>query len=259
MTTQRLWLIGGTQESAELALAIATEGIPCLITVTTEAARRLYPASPQCKIWVGRLDQQRLPAFLQQQQITAILDASHPFAVEVSRLAIAIAAQQGIPYLRYERPALDMPNSQSSVLASSFQSLLSSNLLDSQRVLLTVGYRPLPLFKPWQEVATLFTRILPSLTALETAITAGFTPDRIIALRPPISAAIERALWQQWQISMVVTKASGAAGGEDVKRQVADELGVKLVAIARPKIIYPQQTSELAIALQFCRNAGARS
>lgn len=253
---QRIWLIGGTQESAELARAIAANNMPCLITITTESARCLYPIAPNLSIWVGRLTPLSLPEFLQQHRITAIVDASHPFAVEISHLAIAIAAQQSIPYLRYERPVLETATSQHSILVPSFQALLASDWLANQRVLLTVGYRPLALFQPWQETATLFARILPSLTALEAAIAAGFTLDRLIALRPPISAAIERALWQQWQISMVVTKASGRAGGEDVKRQVADELGVKLIAIARPEITYPQQTSELAIVLQFCRQAG---
>ncbi|HEY9862494.1 MAG TPA: precorrin-6A/cobalt-precorrin-6A reductase, partial [Candidatus Obscuribacterales bacterium] len=84
-------------------------------------------------------------------------------------------------------------------------------------------------------------------------IAAGFTPDRLFAMRPPISPDLEKALWQHWQISLVVTKSSGIAGGEDIKRQVAAELGMPLVAIARPPIIYPQQTSDLTTALAFCQ------
>jgi precorrin-6A/cobalt-precorrin-6A reductase len=51
---------------------------------------------------------------------------------------------------------------------------------------------------------------------------------------------------------MVVTKASGTAGGEDIKHQIAAELGVKLIVIDRPSIAYPQQTSDLQTALAFC-------
>ena len=50
---------------------------------------------------------------------------------------------------------------------------------------------------------------------------------------------METALWQQWRISLVVTKASGTAGGEDIKRQVAAKLGIPLIVIARPQIAYP--------------------
>ncbi|MDX2230332.1 MAG: cobalt-precorrin-6A reductase [Leptolyngbyaceae cyanobacterium bins.349] len=247
---RQIWLIGGTQESAALAQAIAAHHLPCLITVTTASARRLYPTSPHLTVWVGRLQAATLLDFMQEQQIGLILDASHPFAVEISELAIATATQLDLPYLRYERPTVEEQPDQPTF--SSFQALLSTGALWGQRVLLTVGYRPLAWFKPWQEQATLFARILPSVTALEAAIAAGFTPDRLIALRPPISADLERALWQQWQISVVVTKASGTPGGEAVKQQVAAAAGVQLIRIARPNITYPQQTSDIAIAVEFC-------
>ncbi|NJO43414.1 MAG: precorrin-6A reductase, partial [Cyanobacteria bacterium RU_5_0] len=136
----------------------------------------------------------------------------------------------------------------------SFDALLNRDILKGQRVLLTIGYRPLESFRSWQEQSTLFARILPSVTALQAALTAGFTNDRLIALRPPISVELERALWQQWQISLVVTKASGTPGGEDIKRQVAVELGVKLIVIDRPSVAYPQQTSDIQIAIEFCKS-----
>ncbi|HEY9832846.1 MAG TPA: precorrin-6A/cobalt-precorrin-6A reductase, partial [Stenomitos sp.] len=56
-----------------------------------------------------------------------------------------------------------------------------------------------------------------------------------------------------WQISLVVTKASGVAGGEEIKRAVAAELGLPLVVIRRPVVDYPQQTNDFSVALEFCR------
>ncbi len=270
--SRRIWLIGGTSESARLAEAIAREAqLPCTISVTTEAAQKLYLKTPLLRVWVGKLDAERVGKFLQEQQIAGILDASHPHAAEISKLAIAAAAHYQIPYLRYERPPA-IPHSPLSsegtpsspnpgknpetlIQLDSFETLVTGDFLTKQRVLLTVGYRFLTLFRPWQERATLFARILPSMTALEAALNAGFTSDRLIAIRPPISLELERALWQQWQISMVVTKASGEAGGEDVKRVLAAELGVSLVVIERPQVEYPQQTSDMAAALEFCNSA----
>jgi precorrin-6A/cobalt-precorrin-6A reductase len=200
---------------------------------------------------MGRLTLSQIEEFLQQQQIFAVLDASHPYALEISQNAIAATQRLGIPYLRYERPILEPGELERRL--DSFETLLSGNDLQGQRVLLTVGYRPLQLFRPWQEQATLFARILPSAIALEAAIAAGFTPARLICLRPPIGADLEKALWRQWEISLIVTKASGTPGGEDIKRQVAAELGISLIAIDRPPIEYPQQTSDFSAALEFCR------
>lgn len=251
----RIWLIGGTSESAELADAIAQLALPCTISVTTEAARSLYPDRACLHVWVGRLDAVQMSHFLQEQKIVAVLDASHPFAVEISRLAIAVCTQCHIPYLRYERPSIGHGSEAASgvIELDSFDTLLAGDYLEGQRVLLTTGYKSLPLFRAWQERATLFARILPAVASLEGALAAGFTPDRMIALRPPISAELEKALWRQWDISLVVTKASGAAGGEDVKRKVAAELGVPLVLIARPDVDYYHKTSDLSSAIAFCQ------
>ena len=250
----RIWLIGGTQESVQLATALAVASLPCTVSVTTESARSLYPTAPALQVWVGHLTPAKLQEFLQHQQIVAVLDASHPYAVEISKSAIAAALKRQIPYLRYERPCVKTQlNAPQVITLDNFDTLLTGDYLRSSRVLLTVGYKPLQLFQPWQERSTLFARILPSAIALEAAKAANFTPERLICLRPPIHSDLERALWRQWEISLVVTKASGTPGGEDIKRTVAAELGVSLIVINRPPVEYPQQTSDLSVALEFCR------
>ena len=231
--------------------------LPCTISVTTEEARSLYPQTPLLRIKVGRMKAVEIERFLRDETIVAILDASHPYAVEISQKAIAASRQHHLPYLRYERPRVERTRKSASsnspiTFLKSFEQLLAENYLQGRRVLLTVGYQPLPLFKTWQEKATLFARILPSTIALETALAAGFTSNRIIAIRPPVPANLERELWYHWQISLVVTKASGQPGGEDVKRTVAAELGISLVVITRPTVDYPRQTSDVSAALEFC-------
>lgn len=251
---KRVWLIGGTTESAALATAIAKLGLPCTVTVTTAAAQALYSQTPLLEVWVGRLDADRLKQFLQKQQISAILDASHPYAVEVSRMAIEVATQWQIPYLRFERLVVDAPAEKSQVIyLDSFETLLEGDYLHKQRVLLTVGYKALPLFHSWHEQSTLFARILPAVASLKIAIASGFSSDQIIALRPPFTAELEKALWRHWDLSLVVTKSSGVAGGEEVKRVVAAELGIPMIVITRPVVDYPQQTSDFLVALEFCQ------
>jgi precorrin-6A/cobalt-precorrin-6A reductase len=236
----KVWLIGGTQESAQIARELVRTNLPCVVSVTTESARLLYP--PEIEVSVCKFT----PQFLEVHPISVVLDASHPFAVEISQSAIAIATERGIPYLRFERSALSSTDCQT---LKNFDQL---DILKNERVLLTIGYRSLSLFKPWQDQAVLFTRILPSAIALQTALESGFTSDRILAIRPPISIELERSLWQHWQISMVLTKASGSPGGEDLKHQVAKELGVKLVVVERPQVNYPQQTGDIGDAIAFC-------
>jgi precorrin-6A/cobalt-precorrin-6A reductase len=246
-----IWLIGGTSESVEVARAIAALSLPYLITVTTPDAVSLYRTIPDRSVFVGRLNQYTGYRFCQDNFIKIIIDASHPHAELISRLAIELSQTLPLPYLRYERPRIATATG---LELDSVETLVTGDYLLGQRVLLTLGYKALPQFREWHDRATLFTRLLPVVHSLEKAIEAGFTSDRIIALRPPISAEMERALWRQWGITLVVTKASGSAGGEDIKRAVANELDVPLITIARPQLDYPRQTTELTDIIHFCQN-----
>ena len=244
------WIIGGTSESVMVAQAIAEKKFFCIVTVTTADAVKLYPVLPNLRIRVGQLKEFQIHEFIQQEKIIAIVDASHPYAIAISETVIQIAQSLQIPYLRYERAALSLNKNITQL--ENFETLLAGNYLTNQRVLLTVGYKVLPRFKIWQSQAVLFARILPSLESLKVALESGFTSDRLIALRPPISMELEKALWQQWNISLVVSKASGQAGGEEIKQRVSQLLGIPLIVVARPKIDYPQQTNNLNEVLRFC-------
>jgi precorrin-6A/cobalt-precorrin-6A reductase len=261
----RLWLIGGTQESRQLvtqlmATAPAAIAPNLLVSVTTAAAQSLYPDLSPAQIWVGQLTPEQADAFLSTHTIVAILDMSHPFATAISTLAIALAKHHNLSYLRYERSPtealptaqwLDLKGRPGNLILPELAPVLTSEYLTEERSLLTLGYRWLPQFAPWQTRAVLFARILPSPTALVEAQSAGFTPDRLVALRPPLSPELEIALWQQWGITQVITKASGQAGGEAQKLAIAAAASIRLLRIARPAISYPRQTESLAEALAF--------
>lgn len=247
-----IWLIGGTSDSATISQILTAASIPFIVTVTTPDARALYPSI--ALVIVGCMNELKMQAFCQQHQIAAVIDASHPYAVEVSTGAIATATKLALPYLRYERISCHSRKNDLITELDSFNTLLAGDYLTRQRTLLTIGCKALPLFQSWQNRATLFARVLPKISSLKTALDAGFTSDRLIAIRPPVSMATETALWQQWKISLVITKASGKAGGEDIKRRVATTLKIPLIVIARPPVVYPQQTASLSELLSFCRN-----
>jgi precorrin-6A/cobalt-precorrin-6A reductase len=248
-----LWLIGGTGEAVTLAQGLAAAGIPCLVTVTTATARQSYGQMPNLRVRVGELEVATLVDFMRAEGMGAVLDVSHPFAVEISRGAIAAAQALGLPYWRYERPSVGPMEPKDGIhRVNNLDQVLTGDCLAGQRVLLTLGYRWLHRFAPWQAKSTLFARILPSSVALEAALAAGFTPDRLIALKPPIGADLEAALWRQWRIGRVITKASGAPGGEDVKRAIAQRLGVSLYILDRPSLDYPAVYYRQETAMAAC-------
>lgn len=262
----KIWIIGGTADSRCLVQAItsksfASYGFDFVVSVTTPEAQNLY--GEKQKVSVGKLNRSQMEQFCHCHKIAIIVDTSHPFALEVSQNAIATAKSLHIPYLRYERAELattrvsqtsdNQVSNHQNIRLASFEQLLEGNYLNNHRVLLTVGCQVLLQFKSWQTRTTLFARILPKLDSLRMALDAGFSSDRLIALRPPYSEELEVALWQKWQISLVVTKASGQAGGEDLKQKVANSLNIPLITIARPKLAYPQVTSSISELITFLK------
>ncbi|APB35164.1 cobalt-precorrin-6x reductase [Gloeomargarita lithophora Alchichica-D10] len=246
-----LWLIGGTRESAELAPHLPNN---CVITVTTERAKNLYTQT-DCPVVVTRFTRENIGAFIENYHITKILDVSHPHAVQISQLAIECSGQYNLAYLRYERPQI-ITRISNCFYWQNLTELLTSDQFNQcypQRILITLGYRQLPILKNFWGKHTWFVRIIPDPIALSAALETGFSPQNILALWPPVALDLERAIWQNWGITQVIAKASGAPGGEDVKQQLAEELGVVLHLLKRPGMTYPQSTDDLRVALIFAQ------
>lgn len=248
-----IWLIGGTSESVVIAELLTTHHQKFIVTVTTTAAVQLYQSLGKHQIFVGKLTETAMVEFIKQHQITRVIDASHPFAVNISQGVIKVCQDLALPYLRYERPCINSSHKTSSVtMISSLSSLVTENSpLKNKRVLLTIGAKFLPLFAEFHHQAQLYTRILPYHDSIALAYQSGFECDRIIAMRPPFNFALEKALWELWNIEIVVTKAGGKAGGEDIKYQVAEALRIPLIVIERPSLSYPLITDRLENISQF--------
>lgn len=246
-----IWLIGGTSDSRTIAQALDRAGLPWIATVVNPAAVRLYDGLAGT-VRSGAFSAAALPDWLADRGIRAIVDASHPFATEISQRAIAAAADRSIPYLRFERPTIPLdPPAQR---LPNLDAALSDRFLTDRRVLFTLGIKALPQILPWRDrVAALWVRVLPE--SVESAIALGFDRAEVIGQRLPVDPAEERADWQQRAIEVVVTKAAGAAGGLDLKQALARELGVQLLVIDRPAIAYPAQTDRLDAVIAFGNRA----
>ncbi|MFS8857316.1 cobalt-precorrin-6A reductase [Synechococcus sp. H55.7] len=241
-------LIGGTSESRSLAKALSRQGIPWIASVTSEGGRSLYRDLPG-QVVVTRFSLPSLEQFLQERQIRVVVDASHPFAQEISQLAMQVSAQLGIPYLRYERPpvALD-PWVQ---VVPDWQGVLTEAVLAGRRLLLTVGVKALPLFVPWQDRCQLYARVLPQ--SVPQAVQAGIPAERVIGMRLPLSFEQELRLWQRLDLQGVISKDSGEAGGLVVKQAVAKTLGIPLWVVRRPLLSYPWCSQDLAEVVRECQ------
>ncbi|MCK9912186.1 precorrin-6A/cobalt-precorrin-6A reductase, partial [Microbacteriaceae bacterium K1510] len=98
-------IVAGTSDARELALRIKQAGYPLLTTVVTEnAAKSMEEAG--LPVQTGRLTASDFAELVKNKNIQAIVDASHPYAEEASKNALAGAKEAEVPYFRFERESL---------------------------------------------------------------------------------------------------------------------------------------------------------
>jgi precorrin-6A/cobalt-precorrin-6A reductase len=205
-----------------------------MATVTREEARvHLFGSLlQQIAVEVRGFTAETLQAFLAQGGANIVLDATHPFAVRITEIASTVCRRLQVPYVRYQRPDWEPP--QGTVFATGYAEAAALLPELGSCVMLTIGAKQLKHFAHLHERLRLYARILPSPVSLQQALAAGFTQTNILALRPPFSQAFNKSLFGEYQVDVLVTKASGIAGGVVEKVMAADELGMTTLMIRRP-------------------------
>jgi precorrin-6A/cobalt-precorrin-6A reductase len=255
----RLWLIAGTGEGPALAKVLLARGWRLKVSVVTGAATRAYPPHPDLELAVGPLgggaaeaadfavSRQLLQARDQGDPFQWMVDATHPFARQISATLATVCRRQGQPLLRLWRPGL--PTGRGQVL--NHLDDLSEHGRPGEHLLLAIGARRLAeaiRLTPWSRHHA---RVLPSPQALRQALAAGLATDRLACLRPgPGSLPIELALCRRWRIDSVLCRQSGG-DGEARWHHVCDRLGLRLLLLRRPS--EPGDVTALALAELLAR------
>jgi precorrin-6A/cobalt-precorrin-6A reductase len=227
-------LLSGTCEGPHLAQALTGAGFRVRATVTRQEARdHLFAAVRENTTVEARgFTEESLSTYLSNKHADLVLDATHPFAVRITRIAHAVCARFSVPYVRYERP--DWPPPLGTYLVDSFAEAAARLPELGRRVMLTIGAKQLKHFAQLHDRLTMIARILPSVVSLEQAAREGFTAGKVLCMRPPFSTAFNKSLFREYQIEVLVTKASGHEGGVVEKVTAARELGIHVVMIRRP-------------------------
>ena len=103
MYMDRILIFAGTTEGRRLAVFLDRNGIPAHVCVATEYGEQLLPKGKQIHTHAGRLDQTGMEERMKQEQITLVVDATHPYAVAVSENIRRACANQKTEYVRLER------------------------------------------------------------------------------------------------------------------------------------------------------------
>ena len=240
---QEVLVFAGTSEGRNLARQLAQNEIPVTVCVATEYGRAVLEEETDSRIQVrmGRLTKTQMEELLLSKSWWAVVDATHPFAVEVSKNIAQACEKQEKKYLRLlrEDDSFGRTSKYREGTVVYVESVLEAvkYLNQSQgNILLTTGSKDLPLYvQGIQDISRLYVRILPNGPEVENCHNLGLKGRQIICMQGPFSTALNVALLEEFQVSVLVTKETASAGGFPQKLEAAAQTGVQTIVIRRPK------------------------
>ena len=241
-------LLGGTGEARALAAALDADNIDF---VSSLAGRVSRPRLPVGKVRVGGFGGiEGLAGYLRDNGITAVVDATHPFATSISANAVAACARCVVPLLRLARPGwADLPCADGWHWVESHEEAAETAARLGSRILLTTGRQPLDRFVQPLESHDVVARVVDP---VEQDLPRTW---QLVLDRGPYSFDGELSLMRQHRIDVLVTKDSGG-DYTSAKLDAAHELGVAVVIVRRPNWevgVHVQFVSDVDAAVQWLR------
>ena len=216
---KRILLLGGVTEALAMARRLGPQHIYSLAGVGR------VPADLPCEVRVGGYGgAEGLAQYIRQQRIDLLLDATHPYAAQISHNAASAAALAGIPCWALRRPAWQPQAGDNWREVADWAELVEA-LKPFQRPLFTLGREPL------QHLDEIPTEQFWTLRALD--VYPGNERCEVIGARGPFLIEDERALFERRGIDVLISKNSGSTATEP-KLEVARERGVPVLVLKRP-------------------------
>jgi precorrin-6A/cobalt-precorrin-6A reductase len=245
MTAQHLLILGGTGEAAALARgALARFGDGMAVT-TALAGRTRHPGPIPGQVRIGGFGgASGLAAYMVEQGVDRLIDATHPFAAVISRAARFAAERTGVPRLTLLRPPWRRHSLDRWIEVDSFEAAAQLVGRIGRRAWLTVGAGPIEAFAPAVSVRFVVRLIDPPRDPLPLRF------HEVVLGKGPFSVAEERHLMQRHAIDVMVCKASGGAATE-AKLAAARELSLPVIMVRRPPVEPGATVESVEAALEW--------
>ncbi|MFD3191657.1 cobalt-precorrin-6A reductase [Sedimentitalea sp. HM32M-2] len=221
-----LLILGGTTEATALARLVAQAGLQA---VYSYAGRVDRPRDQPVPVRVGGFGGvEGLAAYLRAGKISHVVDATHPFAAQMSRHAIEACEQTGVPLLALSRPPWQAETGDRWTVVPDLAGAVAALKGAPRRVFLAVGRLHLADFAARPQHHYL-------LRLIDRPATLPLPDCTVIVARGPFATADDKGLMQKHDIDLVVSKNAGGTGAR-AKIDAARALGLPVLMVDRPAI-----------------------
>jgi precorrin-6A/cobalt-precorrin-6A reductase len=217
-------LLAGTAEARNLAGYLAEAGIACTASLAGVTRSPVDLGVPTRHGGFGGAD--GFNAYLDVQNITAVIDATHPFADKITARTAQICQERGLPYLRFERAQWISRTGDAWHRADTYADLDRLIPTDA-RVFIATGRQSLDHYAALQN-RHLMCRVIDTPTQAFPYPKGGW-----IIGRPPFSLSAELDLFTRLKPDWLVVKNAGGASGK-TKLAAARTLGIQVAMMTRP-------------------------
>lgn len=250
-----IFAASGTQDGRGLIECLLKENYKVVASVVTDYGKNLLPEHENLIVNDHKLDEKAMQQCLTDYAITVFVDATHPYAVNVSKTAMLVCKKLNIPYIRYEREITPLPEYEKLHLVKTYEEAAALTMKLGQNIFLTTGSNRLDLFanEAKKKNRRLTARVLPAVSSLEICEKTGIMPRDIVAIQGPFSENLNMALYEKYRTDVVVMKNSGMLGGTETKLTAAIKMNLEIVLIDRPRIDYINMVHDYDNVIKFVR------
>lgn len=242
MTRPGILIFAGTTEGRKLAEYASEHDINCYVSTATEYGKSILGDLKGIECISGRMDETEIEDFVKDHDIRLVIDATHPFAVEVTKNIRAACLNADTQYIRCLREGgkksdvCEDGEGENMVITGSVQEAVEYLRHTQGNILIATGSKELHLYTAIEGYEKrCFARVLSTREAVEESVRLGFKGRNLIAMQGPFSAEMNVALLHQTEATYFVSKESGKAGGFEEKVKAARETGAVLVVVGRPE------------------------
>lgn len=232
----KVLIFAGTTEGIILCNLLAKNRISTYVCVATEYGSHSFEKSEYLSVHANRLTTTEMEELFQKIHPEIVLDATHPYAAEVTKNIQNACEKTGFWYQRVLRSKdYDGEKNENIHYVESTEEAISYLENTKGNILLTTGSKELAKYTTLSDYENrLYARVLSLPSVLETCSTYGIVGKHLIGMQGPFSKELNEAMLRQYDCKYLVTKDTGKAGGFQEKIEAALACGVIPVVIGRP-------------------------
>jgi precorrin-6A/cobalt-precorrin-6A reductase len=235
---KNVWILSGTSDGPVIANRLLELNYSVFASVLTYKAGQAYIENPKLHIITGKLNNKdEIIDFIKNNKIKCVVDATHPFAVIISKNLNNACKEINTPLILYERKS-QINKTNNFFYIDDLKAIKKSDL-ENKNILLAIGSRFLNETASYYMNcnANVFARVLPTYESITKAFGSCIKNSNIAILEPSKSeqSILEKKLCDFWEIDYVLCRESGSYSQKKWEGIISGS-SMKLFLVKRPRL-----------------------